>query len=280
MRALFLIPGDGVDQLQSLPAVAATAEGLGFAIQVACPPEQAPIWKLLPAVEKVIPFAYGNATLADWANLLGSVREPDFQVAVNLAPGRQMDLMLSMSHIPTRIASAGFSATETVAAPAAGWPAQALAGHLRPIGVDLQAEVFRLQLKPAALAEATAALPAGDGPMLLLAPGGGPSDWPGACWQELPERIRASLPGLRSSVVAAAGAGQAGRRAATVAASDVVLSSDPLTTELALLCGTPVVALGRSPESLPERAGVQGIGAADGLSSLGVDAVLQALGLA
>jgi hypothetical protein len=41
-----------------------------------------------------------------------------------------------------------------------------------------------------------------------------------------------------------------------------------------------VVALGRSPASLPERAGVRGIGAADDLPSLGVDAVLQALGLA
>jgi len=116
--------------------------------------------------------------------------------------------------------------------------------------------------------------------MLLLAPGGGLSDWPGACWQELPERIRASLPGLRCSVAAAAGAGQAARRAAAVAASDVVLSSDPLTTELALLCGTPVVALGRSPASLPERAGVRGIGATDNLPTLGVDTVLQALGLA
>ena len=280
MRAVFLIPGDGVDQLQALPAVAATAEALGFAIQVACPPEQAPIWKLLPAVEKVIPFAYGDTSLADWTNLLGCVRDPDFQVAVNLAPSRQMDLMLSMSHIPTRIASTGFSATETVAATTTGWPAQALAGHLRPIGVELQAAAFRLPLAPSALAEATAALPAGDGPMLLLAPGGGPNDWPDARWQELPERIRASLPGLRSTVVAPAAAGQAGRRAAEVAASDVVLSSDPLTTELALLCGTPVVALGRSPASLPERAGVRGIGAADDLPSLGVDVVLQALGLA
>jgi len=281
MRALFLIPGDGVDQLQALPAVAATAEALGFAIQVACPPEQAPIWKLLPVVEKVIPFTYGDASLADWTNLLGCVRDPDFQVAVNLAPSRQMDLMLSMSHIPTRIASAGFSATETVAAAAttAGWPAQALAGHLRPIGVELQADAFRLPLPAAALAEATAAQPAGDGPMLLLAPGGGPSDWPAACWQELPERIRASLPDLRSSEAAAAGVGQAAQRAAVVAACDVVLSSDPLTTELALLCGTPVVALGRSPVSLPERAGVRGIGATDNLPTLGVDAVLQALGL-
>ena len=116
--------------------------------------------------------------------------------------------------------------------------------------------------------------------MLLLAPGGGPNDWPDARWQELPERIRTSLPGLRSAVVGPAGAGLAGQRATAVAASDVVLSSDPLTTELALLCGTPVVALGRSPASLPERAGVQGIGAADDLPALGVDAVLQALGLA
>ena len=99
MRALFLIPGDGVDQLQALPAVAATADALGFAIQVACPPEQAPIWKLLPVVEKVIPFTYGDASLADWTNLLGCVRDPDFQVAVNLAPSRQMDLMLSLIHI-------------------------------------------------------------------------------------------------------------------------------------------------------------------------------------
>ena len=280
MRALFLIPGAGVEQLDAVPAVAATAEALGFAIQVACPPDQAPIWKLLPAVEKVIPFAYGDASLADWANLLGCVREPDFQVAVNLAPSRQMDLMLSMSHIPTRIATSGFSATETVAAAPAGWPAQALAGHLRPIGVDLQAEAFRLPLPAAALAEATAALPPGDGPMLLLAPGGGSRDWPESCWQELPARIRTTLPGLRSSLVPPGVASQAARRAAEVAASDVVLSSDPLTTELALLCGTPVVALGRTPASLPQRAGVQGIGSADDLPSLGVDAVLQTLGLA
>jgi ADP-heptose:LPS heptosyltransferase len=117
MRALFLIPGDGVCQLQALPAVEATARQLGFSIQVACAADVAPIWKLLPAVEKVIPFNFGSATLADWANLLGCVREPDFQLCINLARGRQVDLMLSMSHIPSRIAAAGFSATRTVQPP-------------------------------------------------------------------------------------------------------------------------------------------------------------------
>ena len=117
MRALFLVPGDALQQLQVLPAAAAVAENLGFSLQVACSPAAAPVWKLLPAVEKVIPFSFSDASLADWANLLGSIREPDFQVCINLAGGRQVDLMLSMSHIPTRIATAGFSATELVSPP-------------------------------------------------------------------------------------------------------------------------------------------------------------------
>ena len=280
MRALFLIPGDGLSQLQAFPAVAATAEGLGFAIQVACPPAQAAIWRLLPAVEKVIPFAFGEGSLADWANLLGSVREPDFQVAVNLAPSRQMDLMLSMSHIPTRIASAGFSATETVAPSSGGWPAQALEAYLRPIGVTLRAADFRLRLPAAAMAAATAALPPGDGPMLLLAPSGGPADWPEQRWQELPERIRTRLASLRSRVVVPASPALCVQRAAEVAACDVVLSSDPISTELALLCGLPVVALGRSQASLPDRQGVKGLEIPSGLADLSLDTVLQALGLA
>jgi hypothetical protein len=116
--------------------------------------------------------------------------------------------------------------------------------------------------------------------MLLLAPAGGAADWPRERWQELPGRIRTTLPTLRSQVVPPATAAGVGQRAALVAAADVLLSSDPLSTELALLCGTPVVALGRSPSTLPERPGVQGLDGAGDLNALGVDAVLQALGLA
>ena len=278
MRALFLIPGDAVSQLQAFPAVAATAEKLGFAIQVACPPALAPLWTLLPVVEKLIPFAFEDGTLADWANLLGSVRDPDFQVSVNLAPSRQMDLMLSMSHIPTRVASAGFSATETVALPGGIWLAQALAALLRPLGVTLEADPYRLPLDPAALARAAAAQPAGDGPLLLLAPAGGPADWPSERWRQLPECIRATLPSLRSQPLAPAAPASAGQRAAEVAAADVVLASDPLSIELALLTGTPVVALGRGPDSLPLRQGVCGV-AGTPLPTLATEPVLQALGL-
>jgi hypothetical protein len=279
MRALFLIPGDGVRQLQALPAAAAVADQLGFAIQVACRPELAGLWKLLPAVEKVIPFAFGDASLADWANLLGSVREPDFQACINLAQGRQVDLMLSMSHIPTRVATGGFSATTTVTPPPGGWAAQSLEAFLQPIGVRLDADAFRLSLPRAALEAATAAQPSGEGPLLLLAPAGVPGDWPEERWQGLPDHIRTTIPSLRCRRLPPVSPAAAVAGAAEVATADVVLASDPLSEELALLCGLPLVALGRDPASLPQRPGVAGLTAPEGLSALDDRIVLNALGL-
>jgi ADP-heptose:LPS heptosyltransferase len=280
MRALFLIPGDAVRQLQAMPAVAAVAQELSAQVQVVCAPALAPCWSLLGAVEKVIPFDFAAANLADWANLLGSVREPDFQLSINLAEGRQVDLMLSMSHIPTRVAAAGFSATETVTPAATGWPAQALEAYLRPIGVPLSAADFRLTLPRSAVDQAAAKLPAGDGPLLLLAPSGAAGDWPAQQWQQLPGAISQRLPNLRAQVLHSAAAPAVRERAAQLAAADVVLASDPLSIELALLLGLPLVALGRQTGTLPQRQGVQGLADAAALASLDQAQVLTALGFA
>ena len=279
MRALFLIPGESSRQLQAFPAVAAVAGQLKAEVQVACPAGSAGVWALHPGVSRTIPFAFEGAALADWANLLGSVREPDFQLCINRASGRQVDLMLSMSHIPTRIAAAGFSATERVGATRGeGWPNQAdWEAYLQPIGVTLNADAFRLALAKADLEAARAELPSGDGPLLLLAPQGGSSDWPTARWQELPGLIRQRLAGLRT-LSGGAGTGSPRQQAARLASADVVLSSDPVSTELALLLGLPLVALGRDPASLPARQGVQGLDPANQLPALEPAAVLQALG--
>lgn len=277
MRALFLIPGGSSQQLQSFAAVAAVADQLHADIQVVCPLAAVPLWSLHPAVERAMPFSYEQATLADWANLMGSLREPDFQVSLNLAPSRQMDLMLSMSHIPTRVASGGFSATERITPIEGGWANQAFEAFLRPIGVRLEADSFRLPVAPADLEAASAALPSGDGPALLLAPSGAGGDWPAQQWQDLPAKIRSKLPNLRA--LAGTQAGDVRKRAAQIASADVVLASDPVAIELALLLGLPLVALGRDAASLPSRAGVQGLGGAANLSQLGDAEVLAALGL-
>ena len=273
MRALFLIPGGSSQQLQAFAAVDAVASQLKAHVQVVCPTTTAALWQLHPAVEKVIPFAFDDATMADWANLLGSVREPDFQLCLNRASGRQVDLMLSMSHIPTRIAATGFSATEKIQSSANLWPNQAWEADLKPVGVHLNAEAFRLPIAKADLDAAAAALPPGEGPALLLAPWGAPNDWPQAQWQHLPERIVSKLPTLR--VLNTAGAT---KRAAQVASADVVVASDPETIEWALLLGLPLVALGRPADSLPSRQGVQSLGTALELASISMESVLAALG--
>ena len=278
MRALFLVPGGPFEQLEALPAAAAVAQQLGFTLQIACPPAGKEVWSLLGAVEKVIPFAFEDASLADWANLLGSIREPDFQLCFNLARGRQVDLTLSMSHIPTRVAAGGFSSTNAIAPLSGGWPAQALEPWLRSVGVSLEAKAFRLSLPAEALAQASAVLPAGDGPVLLLAPGTGANAWSAEQWQQLQGRIRDRLPSVRFLELPPPRASELARRAAQVASADVVLASDPISMELALYCGMPLVALGRDPSTLPDRAEVKGLP----IPPAGVDAseaILIALGL-
>jgi ADP-heptose:LPS heptosyltransferase len=276
MRVLALSPGPLAQQLDRLPALVSLCEQVGATLQVACAPACRGAWDLVPQVEKILPFDFEAApTLADWANLLGCVREPDFQVCLNFAEGRQVNLMLSMSHIPTRIASSGFSSTEIVS-PGEGWCAQRLASVLKPLGCDLDADRFRLALSSTDLNAARAEQPAGEGPMLLLAPAGSTVDWPEQRWRSLPEAIAQRLKGLRTLQLNPDL--PINRRAAAVASADVVLSSCPVSQKLAIYSGVPLVALGAEPQDLPDRPDIRCLGTPGNLSALADDEVLQALG--
>ena len=276
MRVLALSPGPLSLQLERLPALASLCSSVGATLQVACSPAVKGAWELLPQLEKVIPFDFeASPNLADWANLLGCVREPDFQVCLNFAEGQQVNLMLSMSHIPTRIAASGFSSTELVQ-PQEGWASQRLAAYLKPLGCELNADGFRLALPSTILDKARADLPSGDGPLLVLAPKGGADDWPASEWTALPETIGQRLKGLRCSELAIGLGLQA--RAAAVACADVVLTSCPVTQSLAVFSGVPLVALGGDPNAMPQRADLRCLGLADHLGDLQQNEVLQALG--
>ena len=276
MRVLALSPGPLAQQLDRLPALVSLCEQVGATLQVACAPACRGAWDLVPQVEKILPFDFEAApTLADWANLLGCVREPDFQVCLNFAEGQQVNLMLSMSHIPTRIASSGFSSTEIIS-PGEGWCAQRLASVLKPLGCYLDADRFRLALSSTDLDAARAEQPAGEGPMLLLAPAGSTVDWPEQRWRSLPEAIAQRLKGLRTLQLNPDL--PINRHAAAVASADVVLSSCPVSQKLAIYSGVPLVALGAEPQDLPDRPDIRCLGTPGNLSALADDEVLQALG--
>ena len=287
MQVLTLLPGGEEDQLQALPALAALAEQQSAQLQVVCPAPAAAVWTLLPAVKRCFPFAFGERwSLADWANLLGNVREPDFQVSLNLSTDWSIDLLLSLTHIPVRVATGGFSATERVnLKEPTGWRAQALAAWLQPLGVRCDANAYRLPLPRQALAEARAALPPGNGPALLLSPGAVPG-WGQGDWQELVEAVNRAVPSLRLLWLASDAEEPAGiqrcraatvtAEAATVASVDVVFTAEPRLAQLAVLTGTALVAAGmEGPHRLPCRDAVKTL---PPLNRLRPKEVLQALG--
>ena len=276
MRVLALSPGPVQDQLDRLPALAAVAEELGAMVQVACDPTCRAAWELLPGFEKLIPFSFeSNPSLADWTNLLGCVREPDFQACLNFADGQSVNLMLSMSHIPTRVALSGFASTVRITLEQ-GWAAQRVAPFVEALGCSLKADDFRLTLPSQALENARAELPSGDGPLLLMAPSGVSNDWPNQRWSTLPETIRSRLKTLRSQSLPPGL--KLAQRAAAVACADVVLSSCRLTQLLAVYSNVPLVALGGPAGDLPERAEIRCLGGDGPLEAIGEDEVLTALG--
>ena len=276
MRVLALSPGSLEEQLDRLPAMAELCQKLNASLQVACDPQQGSLWKLLPCLDKLLPFSFeANPTLADWANLLGCVREPDFQVCINFAEGQQVNLMLSMSHIPKRLGTDGFACTDRVSF-GPGWTAQRLDPFLQALGFALDADQFRLPLAAEALEKARETLPHGDGPLLLLSPAGRSDDWPESEWHTLPNTIKNRLPGLRSMVLPADLS--VPKRAALIACADVVLSSCPVSQRLATYCGTPLVALGAAATDLPERSEIRCLGEPGQLATLQGSEVLTALG--
>ena len=285
MQVLALLPGGEEDQLQALPAMVALAEQQSAQLHVVCPAQAAHIWTLLPAVERCIPFAFGQRwSLADWANLLGNVREPDFQVSLNLSTDWSIDLLLSLSRIPMRVAAGGFSATEQVQQPT-GWRTQALRAWLQSLGVHYDANAYRLPLPRSALAEARAALPPGNGPALLLGPGVAPG-WSPEDWREFVAAMGQAVPSGRLLWLAPEEEAPAGIRrcraatvmaeAATVASVDVVLTDDPRLAQLAVLTGTALVAAGmEDPRRLPRRDAIKPL---PPLDQLRPGEVLRALG--
>ena len=58
MRVLALSPGSLEEQLDRLPALADICQKLNASLQVACDPQQAAPWKLLPCLEKLVPFSF------------------------------------------------------------------------------------------------------------------------------------------------------------------------------------------------------------------------------
>lgn len=105
MRILALVPGGISDQLLFFPALENIKKAYPNAeIGVVVEPRAASAYRVSKIVDTVIPFAFGGANSpSDWANLLGIVRDREYEVALSTCTTWATGLLLWLSGVPTRV---------------------------------------------------------------------------------------------------------------------------------------------------------------------------------
>ncbi|MEY3298521.1 MAG: hypothetical protein RLZZ597_1781 [Cyanobacteriota bacterium] len=111
MRVLALVPGGIERQLEFFPVLREIKEAFKAAeIAVVADPEAKDIYQLSKVVSEVVPYSFqASNSPADWANLLGIVRDREFEAVLTLTESWSIGLLLWLSGIPTRIGYEGGS---------------------------------------------------------------------------------------------------------------------------------------------------------------------------
>lgn len=126
MRILALIPGGIADQLLFFPTLSAlNAAYPGSKIDVVVEPRAIAAYQVSPDVAERISFDFAaRNSLADWGNLLGIIRDREYEIAIAPQPNLSLSLLLWLSGVPTRITYANCPGaglfTAKVAVPEAG----------------------------------------------------------------------------------------------------------------------------------------------------------------
>lgn len=105
MRILALVPGGISDQLLFFPALETIKKAYPNAeIGVVVEPRAASAYRVSKIVDTVIPFAFGGMNSpSDWANLLGIIRDREYEVALSTSTTWATGLLLWLSGVPTRV---------------------------------------------------------------------------------------------------------------------------------------------------------------------------------
>ncbi|MGB3790517.1 MAG: glycosyltransferase family 9 protein [Phormidesmis sp.] len=105
MRILAIVPGGISDQLLFFPALEDIKRVYPNAeIGVVAEPKASPAYRVSKIVDTVVPFAFSAANSpSDWANLLGIVRDREYEVVITTDLSWSMGLLLWLSGVPARV---------------------------------------------------------------------------------------------------------------------------------------------------------------------------------
>lgn len=105
MRTLAIVPGEIGDQILFFPTLSGLKQRYPDAkIDVVAEPRAKDAYHISALVDRVIPFDFqASNTLADWGNLIGTIREQEYDAVFSLAEGIGTGLLLWLTGIPCRI---------------------------------------------------------------------------------------------------------------------------------------------------------------------------------
>lgn len=109
MRVVALVPGGIGDQLLFFPTLDALKQNYPDAeIDVVVEPQAKPAYRVSKSVNDVLAFDFKDRNSpADWANLLGVLRDRDYEAVISAGRGWGTKLLLWLTGIPTRVGYAG-----------------------------------------------------------------------------------------------------------------------------------------------------------------------------
>lgn len=267
MRILALVPGGISEQLLFFPTLDDIKRAYPEAeVSVVVEPRSTAAYRVCKQVNSVIPFDYESRNSpSDWANLLGIMRDREYEVVFLTQPRWSESLLLWLSGIPTRItySTTGTPWLYTATVPYHPDQYQAALYHdlLQGIGVkstcpELSVNLPKADLDWAAQKREKLGLQKG---YVLMYPGpaaplnADPDPYPVASWQTLIQDFQSKQPQLpvvllqtadsRSAIgelsasqgsLKIAGPGNIGQTAAMVAGADLVITPDCYVMQLAI----------------------------------------------
>lgn len=109
MRVIVLIPGGIGDQILCFPTFDDLKQQYPDAqLDVVVEPNAQSAYRICRTVQKVIPFDFGNRNaLADWVNLMGVIREREYDVGIVIGQRWITSFLLWLTGVPIRIGYAG-----------------------------------------------------------------------------------------------------------------------------------------------------------------------------
>lgn len=213
MHILALVPGGIGNQILFFPTLETLKQAYpDAAVDVITDPSTVGIYRIYPQVRRAIPFDFSDRnSLADWSNLLGVIREQEYEIVISTRSGWDIGLLLWLSGIPTRIGYAqggSLFLSAAIAEPTTGYQAERYHVLTQGLGLNVPCPNPRLRIprKDLEWAEAEQKLlgtQAGgtDKGYVLLYPQDGEDSYPAQNWQILVQKLQEHQPDLPISVV-------------------------------------------------------------------------------